>query len=313
MNLEEAKNAASWCLNCKLKPCSTKGCPMETNIPEFISEIKKENLKEAFNILQENNIFSYVCSVICPQEEQCEGSCIRGIKQTATQIGALEKYVNRWARENNISPKISKKEKNGRKVAIIGAGPAGLECAVELLKAGFEVDIFEKDNKAGGILNYGIPDFRLPKEVVKEIKNYLSKLLKDLGFTANIEVKMKGQVPTYTIYSDKDGLLIGKNGKNLHALSIVVGQYIKKEIGESYKFLIDINDYKEKHERALVRLAKKVAKEVAQTKIEAKMDSMNSYERRIIHNALTNNKKVYTESEGEEPNRYVVIKPKEEE
>ena len=86
MNLEEAKNAASWCLNCKLKPCSTKGCPMETNIPEFISEIKKENLKEAFNILQENNIFSYVCSVICPQEEQCEGSCIRGIKQTATQI-----------------------------------------------------------------------------------------------------------------------------------------------------------------------------------------------------------------------------------
>ncbi len=151
------------------------------------------------------------------------------------------------------------------------------------------------------------------REVVKEIKNYLSKLLKDLGFTANIEVKMKGQVPTYTIYSDNDGLLIGKNGKNLHALSIVVGQYIKKEIGESYKFLIDINDYKEKHERALVRLAKKVAKEVAQTKIEAKMDSMNSYERRIIHNALTNNKKVYTESEGEEPNRYVVIKPKEEE
>ena len=151
------------------------------------------------------------------------------------------------------------------------------------------------------------------REVVKEIKNYLSKLLKDLGFTANIEVKMKGQVPTYTIYSDNDGLLIGKNGKNLHALSIVVGQYIKKEIGESYKFLIDINDYKEKHERALVRLAKKIAKEVAQTKIEAKMDSMNSYERRIIHNALTNNKKVYTESEGEQPNRYVVIKPKEEE
>ena len=151
------------------------------------------------------------------------------------------------------------------------------------------------------------------REVLKEIKNYLSKLLKDLGFTANIEVKMKDQVPTYTIYSDNDGLLIGKNGKNLHALSIVVGQYIKKEVGESYKFLIDINDYKEKHERALVRLAKKVAKEVAQTKIEAKMDSMNSYERRIIHNALTNNKKVYTESEGEEPNRYVVIKPKEEE
>ena len=150
------------------------------------------------------------------------------------------------------------------------------------------------------------------REVVKEIKNYLSKLLKDLGFTANIEVKTKDNIPTYTIYSDNDALLIGKNGKNLQALSTVASQYIKKEIGESYKFLIDINSYKEKHEKQLVRLAKNVAKEVATTKIEAKMDSMNSYERRIIHNALANNKKVYTESEGEEPNRYVVIKPKEE-
>lgn len=151
------------------------------------------------------------------------------------------------------------------------------------------------------------------REVAQEIKNYLSKLLKDLGFSVNIEVKTKENVPTYTIYSDNDALLIGKNGKNLQALSIIVSQYIKKEIGESYKFLIDVNAYKEKHERALVRLAKNVAKEVAQTKIAAKMDSMNSYERRIIHNALANNKKVYTESEGEEPNRYVVIKPKEDE
>lgn len=151
------------------------------------------------------------------------------------------------------------------------------------------------------------------REVVKEIKNYLAKLLKDLGFTANIEVKVKDNVPTYTIYSDNDSLLIGRNGKNLHALSIVVGQYIKKEIGESYKFLIDINDYKEKREKSLERLAKKVAREVAETKIEVKMDSMNSYERRIIHNALANNKKVYTKSEGEEPNRCVVVKPKEDE
>lgn len=149
------------------------------------------------------------------------------------------------------------------------------------------------------------------REVVKEIKNYLNKLLKNLGFATNIEIKMNAEVPTYTIYSDNDSLLIGKNGKNLQALSIVVSQYIKKELGENYKFLIDVNAYKENHERALIRLAKKTAREVAITKIEAKMDSMNSYERRIIHNALTNNKKVYTESEGEEPNRYVVIKPKE--
>lgn len=149
------------------------------------------------------------------------------------------------------------------------------------------------------------------RKVIQEIKNYLTKLLRNLGFTANIEVKTKENIPTYTIYSDNDALLIGKNGKNLQALSIIVNQYIKKEISEQYKFLIDINSYKEKHEKSLIRLAKNVAREVANTKIEAKMDSMNSYERRIIHNALTNNKKVYTESEGEEPNRYVVIKPKE--
>ena len=149
------------------------------------------------------------------------------------------------------------------------------------------------------------------REIVKDIKNYLNKLLKDLGFSINIEVKMNADVPTYTIYSNNDSLLIGKNGKNLQALSIVVNQYVKKEIGESFKFLIDVNQYKEKHEQALVRLAKKIAREVATTKIEAKMDSMNSYQRRIIHNTLSNNKKVYTESEGEEPNRYVVIKPKE--
>lgn len=175
--------------------------------------------------------------------------------------------------------------------------------------------IKEKDIQKGGLFKSKKIEIEVieKREVVQEIKNYITKLLKNLGFTANIEVKTKENIPTYTIYSDNDALLIGKNGKNLQALSIIVNQYIKKEVGEQYKFLIDINSYKEKHEKSLIRLAKNVAREVASTKIEAKMDSMNSYERRIIHNALTNNKKVYTESEGEEPNRYVVIKPKEEE
>lgn len=194
------------------------------------------------------------------------------------------------------------------------------EEAIENAKIGLQeleenLIIKEKEIQKGGLFKSKKIEVEVieKREVVKEIKTYLSKLLKDLGFTANIEVKMNEEVPAYTIYSDNDSLLIGKNGKNLQALSIVANQYVKKEVGESFKFLIDVNAYKEKHERALVRLAKKVAREVATTKIEAKMDSMNSYERRIIHNALTNNKKVYTESEGEEPNRYVVIKPKEEE
>ena len=150
------------------------------------------------------------------------------------------------------------------------------------------------------------------REVVKDIKDYLLNLLRSMGYSVNIEVKNKEEVPKYIIFSDNDALLIGKNGKNLKALSTVVSQYLNTQLGRNYKFIIDVNEYKEKREQSLERLAKRVAREVAQTKIEAKLDSMNSYERRIIHNTLTNNKKVYTESEGEEPNRYVVIKPKEE-
>ena len=150
------------------------------------------------------------------------------------------------------------------------------------------------------------------REVIKDIKDFLIKLLNLMGYTANIEVKNKEEIPKFIIFSDNDALLIGKNGKNLKALSTVVSGYLNAELGKNYKFMIDVNEYKEKRERTLERLAKNIAREVAQTKIEAKLDSMNSYERRIIHNTLTNNKKVYTESEGEEPNRYVVIKPKEE-
>lgn len=148
------------------------------------------------------------------------------------------------------------------------------------------------------------------RELIKFIKNYISNLVNDLGFNANIELK-NGEVPTYTIYSDNDSLLIGKNGKNLQALSKVVSQVILKEIGQSFKFLIDVNQYKEKHEKSLEYLAKKIAREVKESKVEAKLDSLNSYERKIIHNTLTNNKYVYTESIGEEPNRYLLIKPKE--
>ena len=149
------------------------------------------------------------------------------------------------------------------------------------------------------------------REVVKYIKEYLVKLLKNLGFQVNIEIKNKEAIPTYLIYSDNDALLIGKNGKNLKALSTIVSQHINTELGKTFKLIIDINSYKEKHEKSIEYLAKKIAREVATSKIPVKLDSMNSYERRIVHNILTNNKKVYTESEGEEPNRCVVIKPKE--
>lgn len=148
-------------------------------------------------------------------------------------------------------------------------------------------------------------------EVIPFIKEQLQKLLKDMGYIVKIEISAKDDIPIYRIYSDNDSLLIGKNGKNLKALQIIISQIINKEINQNIKFTLDVNNYQEKKDRNLIRLAKNIAREVVQSKVEVKLDSMNSYERRIIHNALSNNSKVYTESIGEEPNRCVIIKPKE--
>jgi len=175
--------------------------------------------------------------------------------------------------------------------------------------------IKELESTKGGLFKSAKVEIEVieKREVIKDIKEYLVRILKAMGYNVNIEVKNKEEVPKYIIFSDNDALLIGKNGKNLKALSTIVSQYLNTELGRNYKFIIDVNEYKEKREQSLERLAKRIAREVAQTKVEVKLDSMNSYERRIIHNTLTNYKGVYTESEGEEPNRYVVVKPKEEE
>ena len=147
-----------------------------------------------------------------------------------------------------------------------------------------------------------------------EVKDYLKKLikslLKDMGFDVEIEITVSNDTPTYRLYSTNDALLIGKDGKNLKALTTVVNAILTKEINTNYRFLIDVSDYKEKNDRRIERLAKKLAREVKMTKVEVKMDSMNSYQRRLVHNILNNNKYVYTESVGEEPNRCVVIKPR---
>ena len=179
-----------------------------------------------------------------------------------------------------------------------------------------EENLFIKEIEVtqGGLFKKGKVEIEVieKREVVKDIKDYLVNLLKNMGYSVNIEIKNKEEVPKYVIFSDNDALLIGKNGKNLKALTTIVNGYLNTELGRTYKFIIDVNEYKEKREHNLERLAKRVAREVATTKVDAKLDPMNSYERRIIHNILGNNKRVYTESEGEEPNRYVVIKAKEE-
>lgn len=148
----------------------------------------------------------------------------------------------------------------------------------------------------------------------RDVKEYLKKLikeiLKNMGFEVEIEITINNDTPTYRLYSDNDALLIGKDGKNLKALTTVVNAILTKEIDNNYRFLIDVSDYKEKNDRRIEQLAKKLAREVKMTKVEVKMDSMNSYQRRLVHNILNNNKYVYTESIGEEPNRSVVIKPR---
>ena len=151
----------------------------------------------------------------------------------------------------------------------------------------------------------------IEKRVIKDaIKRLTKDLLKNIGFDVEIEISMNNNIPTYRLYSDNDALLIGKDGKNLKALTTIINQIIIKEIGTNYKFLIDVSDYKKRNDQHIETLAKKLAREVKNTGIEVKMDRMNSYQRRLVHNILSNNKYVYTESIGEEPNRCVVIKPR---
>lgn len=170
-NAEEAMEEASRCINCKNAMC-VKGCPVSINIPAFIEQVKNGDFNKAYEIISESSALPAVCGRVCPQESQCEGKCIRGIKGEALSIGKLERFVADTARENGVKPAAPSVKKN-QKVAVIGSGPSGLTCAGDLAKMGYDVTIFEALHQAGGVLVYGIPEFRLPKEkvVAKEIEN----------------------------------------------------------------------------------------------------------------------------------------------
>ncbi len=170
-NQDEAVEEAQRCINCKNAKCM-EGCPVKIHIPDFIKEVKEKNFEGAYRVISESSSLPAICGRVCPQESQCEGRCIRGIKGEPISIGKLERFVADWARENGIKP-ASPTEKNGKKVAVIGSGPAGLTCAGDLAKLGYDVTIFEALHKAGGVLVYGIPEFRLPKDdvVLPEVEN----------------------------------------------------------------------------------------------------------------------------------------------
>lgn len=168
---DEAVEEATRCLNCKNPQCQ-KGCPVSINIPAFIQEVKNKDFEKAYEIISESSALPAVCGRVCPQESQCEGKCIRGFKGDAVAIGKLERFVADTARENGIKPKNTSTP-NGHKVAVIGSGPSGLTAAGDLAKLGYDVTVFEALHEMGGVLVYGIPEFRLPKEkVVKaEVEN----------------------------------------------------------------------------------------------------------------------------------------------
>lgn len=198
-NKEEAMEEAARCINCKNAQC-VKGCPVAIDIPGFIEQVKNGDVEAAYQVISESSALPAVCGRVCPQESQCEGKCIRGIKGEPISIGKLERFVADWAGENGVKPQ-SAREKKGKKVAVIGSGPAGLTCAGDLAKMGYDVTIFEALHEPGGVLVYGIPEFRLPKEAVvaKEIEN-----VKSLGVKIETNVVI-GKAVTIDELMDEEG------------------------------------------------------------------------------------------------------------
>ena len=205
-NEEEAMAEASRCINCKNAQCM-KGCPVAINIPGFIEQVKNGNFDKAYEVISESSSLPAVCGRVCPQESQCEGKCIRGIKGESISIGKLERFVADYASKNNIKPTVTA-DKKGKKVAVIGSGPAGLTCAGDLAKMGYDVTIFEALHQPGGVLVYGIPEFRLPKErvVAKEIEN-----VKSLGVKIETNVVVGKSVTIDELMNDEgfDAVFIG--------------------------------------------------------------------------------------------------------
>ena len=198
---EMALNEAARCLNCKNMPC-VSGCPVNIHIPQFISKVAEGDFKAAYKIIAETNSLPAISGRVCPQESQCEMHCVRGIKGEPVGIGRLERFVADWYR-NNVKEEVEKPELNGKKVAVVGSGPSSLTCASDLAKKGYEVTVFEAFHVAGGVLVYGIPEFRLPKEIVQNEVNGLiargvkvetdmvigrvltiDELINDMGFNA---------------------------------------------------------------------------------------------------------------------------------
>lgn len=252
--LEQAKDEAERCLQCKHKPC-VSGCPVSIDIPAFIQKIKEEDLEGAYEIINRSSSLPAVCGRVCPQETQCEAKCVRGIKGEPVAIGRLERFVADWHREQQKKEPPMPKA-NGHKVAIIGAGPAGLACAGDLAKAGYDVTVFEALHVAGGVLVYGIPEFRLPKAIVRaEIEN-----LKKIGVKLETNMVIGKVLSVDELFEEGfEAVFIG-TGAGLPRFMNIKGENLNG-VFSANEFLTRINLMKayDEHSSTPVHRAKNVA------------------------------------------------------
>lgn len=232
--MKEIEEIRSYCLNCKNSQCRIKGCPLDNCIPEFIHEIDS---KKAYEILCNTTVLPAICGRICPHEKQCEGSCIRGIKGEPVSIGAMEAYIGDLSIENNYELSIEVDERaKDKRVAVIGSGPAGLTCAAFLARRGVKVTIYEKHDKLGGLLTHGIPDFRLPREVVDKT---IEKLL-DIGVETKLNQELGRDFEIEDLAKKYDAVFVAI-GANIPAKMNVEGENLNGVYGGNY--LLEYNKH----------------------------------------------------------------------
>ena len=232
--MKEIEEIRSYCLNCKNSQCKIKGCPLDNCIPEFIHETDS---KKAYEILCNTTVLPAICGRICPHEKQCEGSCIRGIKGEPVSIGAMEAYIGDLSIENNYELSIEVDERaKDKRVAVIGSGPAGLTCAAFLARKGVKVTIYEKHDKLGGLLTHGIPEFRLPREVVEKT---IEKIL-DLGVETKLNQELGRDFEIEDLAKKYDAVFVAI-GANIPAKMNVEGENLNGVYGGNY--LLEYNKH----------------------------------------------------------------------
>ena len=224
---EDIKKYTEYCLNCPVKPCSNKGCPLNNDIPTFIKLVKAGKVEEAYKILSETTVLGSICGRICPHMKQCEGSCVRGIKGEPVQIGKIEAFVFDEALKNKWYKNIQKtSEMQGKKIAVVGSGPAGLTCASFLARSGAEVTIYEKYDKLGGILRHGIPDFRLEKDILdKTIEAIL-----DVGIKVEYNKELGRNINLEDLEKEYDAIFLGF-GANIPSKMNIEGEELEGVYG----------------------------------------------------------------------------------